>query len=286
MFQIKIPNPCHENWEKMTPTQKGAFCKVCSKEVLDFTHSSQSKIKDSLLEEKDPCVRILQSQMDDMNFQEWFRSLNLRKKIKYVFLFSFIIAYQNLSAQDIVQPQIVLLDSTDTKHIDSSALADITNNVNHSTDPICTVSPSLDGLVSLSGMMDYPVGGAVSTIDIASIYGGMVISIPDANPLDTYEIDFQDQIVIEDEIFSFTTEDDSLYFKSVLPAAALIFLSIEQDRLGKAPYPPYNEVFESPLQLEKGEHIIKIPISQYANGSYTIKIKSKKGEGIGRIIYW
>jgi hypothetical protein len=36
-LQISIPEPCHENWHTMTPTQQGRFCNACAKEVVDFS---------------------------------------------------------------------------------------------------------------------------------------------------------------------------------------------------------------------------------------------------------
>lgn len=36
--QITIPKPCHEDWAKMSLTEKGRFCKLCTKEVIDFSN--------------------------------------------------------------------------------------------------------------------------------------------------------------------------------------------------------------------------------------------------------
>ncbi|MFZ4930281.1 hypothetical protein [Chryseobacterium sp. Mn2064] len=44
MKNIKIPNPCSENWELMSPQEKGKFCAVCNKCVIDFTQKQPQEI--------------------------------------------------------------------------------------------------------------------------------------------------------------------------------------------------------------------------------------------------
>jgi hypothetical protein len=34
---IKLPNPCHENWNDMTPNEQGRHCASCSKTIVDFS---------------------------------------------------------------------------------------------------------------------------------------------------------------------------------------------------------------------------------------------------------
>ncbi len=52
IFQrISIPKPCHEDWNKMTPDAKGAFCKVCSKSVHDFSQKSAEEVERILMAE-------------------------------------------------------------------------------------------------------------------------------------------------------------------------------------------------------------------------------------------
>ncbi len=50
-FKVSIPKPCHEDWSKFTPDEKGAFCKVCSKSVHDFTKKSDDEIQSILVEQ-------------------------------------------------------------------------------------------------------------------------------------------------------------------------------------------------------------------------------------------
>ena len=49
MFQLTIPEPCHTDWNEMMPTQQGAFCSSCSKEVVDFTQMSDADVKNYFL---------------------------------------------------------------------------------------------------------------------------------------------------------------------------------------------------------------------------------------------
>lgn len=62
-----IHNPCNENWDAMDPTAKGAFCKVCSKEVIDFSKKTEGEIKSYLTEniqKGEICGRFSSTQVD------------------------------------------------------------------------------------------------------------------------------------------------------------------------------------------------------------------------------
>jgi hypothetical protein len=64
---LVIAKPCHENWGKMTPTEKGRFCSTCTKEVVDFREKKKEDIIEYLENYKgegQTCGQFLPSQID------------------------------------------------------------------------------------------------------------------------------------------------------------------------------------------------------------------------------
>jgi len=43
-IHLSIPKPCHEDWNKMKPEEKGRFCASCQKTVIDFTQMSDRQM--------------------------------------------------------------------------------------------------------------------------------------------------------------------------------------------------------------------------------------------------
>jgi TonB family protein len=42
--KFHVPEPCSEKWEQMQPTERGAFCASCSKNLYDFTKMTDAEI--------------------------------------------------------------------------------------------------------------------------------------------------------------------------------------------------------------------------------------------------
>ena len=61
---VHIQEPCQEDWSKMTPTQKGAFCSACNKEVIDFTYKTDHQIFEAINNQKDVCGRFFKHQTE------------------------------------------------------------------------------------------------------------------------------------------------------------------------------------------------------------------------------
>lgn len=60
---LKIEKPCHEDWEKMTPNEKGRFCDACKKTVIDLTQSTPLQIAQEIKNKKNLCIRMTSEQM-------------------------------------------------------------------------------------------------------------------------------------------------------------------------------------------------------------------------------
>nr|WP_294862326.1 T9SS type A sorting domain-containing protein [uncultured Fluviicola sp.] len=75
MKNFGIEKPCSEDWNKMSHNEKGAFCKLCTKQVHDFSNKSANEIKLTLLQlsGQSVCARMTVSQENELNteFKIW-----------------------------------------------------------------------------------------------------------------------------------------------------------------------------------------------------------------------
>lgn len=64
-IQITLPNPCHEDWEKMTLAERGRFCNHCQKTVIDFTTWTDGDLFNFFIKDGDKtCGRFTNLQLD------------------------------------------------------------------------------------------------------------------------------------------------------------------------------------------------------------------------------
>lgn len=77
-LKITVPEPCHEDWNKMTNTDKGKFCNACTKEVFDFTTYSDEQLIKKINNQDDLCGRFTSKQLN--------RPLVLQRKEQHNYL--------------------------------------------------------------------------------------------------------------------------------------------------------------------------------------------------------
>ena len=98
-MQISINKPCHENWDKMSPNDKGAFCLSCQKNVVDFSNKTVSQIKDFFSKRTDTasvCGRFEEDQLTEMSFDHFFNQFRSWKYFQKFALIAFFVFGFNL----------------------------------------------------------------------------------------------------------------------------------------------------------------------------------------------
>lgn len=63
VLNINIPKPCHEDWNKMTPEEKGRHCNMCKKTVFDFTTKTDEYIVKTFESNANICGRFKTTQL-------------------------------------------------------------------------------------------------------------------------------------------------------------------------------------------------------------------------------
>jgi hypothetical protein len=64
-LQLNIAEPCHENWQNMTPQDQGRFCGACQKTVVDFTVMSDQAVLNYFLKaDHNVCGRFAHDQLN------------------------------------------------------------------------------------------------------------------------------------------------------------------------------------------------------------------------------
>jgi hypothetical protein len=85
-IELTIPKPCHEDWDAMTPVERGRFCGACQKQVMDFTNMSDSQVA-AFFKKKTPG-----SVCGHFNDEQLGRPMEIPKKripwVKYFFQFT------------------------------------------------------------------------------------------------------------------------------------------------------------------------------------------------------
>ncbi|MGG9964455.1 carboxypeptidase-like regulatory domain-containing protein [Ferruginibacter sp. SUN106] len=65
-IQLSIPEPCHEDWQNMNPTEQGRFCNACAKQVIDFSTMSDREVLNyfATIKNENVCGRAYPDQLE------------------------------------------------------------------------------------------------------------------------------------------------------------------------------------------------------------------------------
>ena len=93
-YKISIPKPCHEDWNRMTVSEKGRFCSSCAKTVIDFTKMSSIQIHDFLDKNQDQkiCGHFKKTQLDTIHLSIPIQIIKTKHSFRTSFLLALLIA--------------------------------------------------------------------------------------------------------------------------------------------------------------------------------------------------
>ncbi|MBZ4036176.1 energy transducer TonB [Flavobacterium sp. 17A] len=142
--KITIPEPCQENWDKMTPNENGRFCLSCSKTVVDFTTMLPEEIQHFFIQNENEkvCGRFRKSQLDSIVIQIPSKVLYSQTNYRKIFLLALFVAMGTtlLSCQnkDGRKQKIEKVEITnDTSKLDSNIRKALINK----NDSTCNIPP-------------------------------------------------------------------------------------------------------------------------------------------------
>lgn len=157
-IQINIPNPCHQNWDEMTPDGRGRHCAHCQKSVIDFTTWSDAALYNFFSKRNDAvCGRFFPTQINrtiNIPYQPHSRLYRIAVVFGFTLLFSqplHVIA-QNYSAKIEQNP---ILQYKDTLNNHCGVLYGYITDEKKDSFAGVTIQLSQDGVIVAGTITDY-----------------------------------------------------------------------------------------------------------------------------------
>ncbi|MCG8577504.1 MAG: hypothetical protein MI810_21670 [Flavobacteriales bacterium] len=285
-----IPEPCHEKWTDMTPTEKGAFCQKCSKEVLDLRNLPIPIVENSVLRSANPCVRISKDTLSELNFRHWVKSLNLIRQLRYAFVFALVLNFGTAIAQtedtSIFNPDTMLVDTVKQggqisykwEVPDSCATPNIPDSsFYHIGYPII--------IEDIQGGMPPPIY-PIEIID----WDDIVWITTDTHTWETLVVYPEDKphealLAIHGNEYHFLIEEDELVFTIKAAHSHKVKLHVESAPSEDDERVETDKFYFPPLFINEGEKVIRLPLDKFEKGNYCIHLKTTRGNGVSNILF-
>ncbi len=317
---FSIPKPCSENWNEMNATEQGAFCGKCTKEVIDCSSLKSGEIKEAMESTTDPCVKIFSSQIDEMNFLEWFKSLTVKVQLKYAFLFAFLLVFNtNGKTQDTTNtlPEIIneeIIDDTVNLHnnhiaVDSNHLshaANITNDIPLNDTTLTDTSAQIQQTVEKDAstlvineevvIWEPDDNNKVVICEISHTLGFMImgdwieepLAKPALSPFSPTLLDTLPPYEIITNSNNLTLSNSRYSFNIVGDTLHFMAYALESEQI-KITITKKGHIhptYFNPIQIEQGRSEFDFSLHDFESGSYIITVEEGyQRKGI-ELIYW
>jgi len=280
---FQIPELCSENWNEMTPTEKGAFCKKCSKEVLDLRALSPEIAKNSILRNSNPCVRIEEGLLSEMNFREWVNSLSLKRLLRWAFILAVGLAFNSARAQQLVDSSIET-DSSDCSE-------EIQDSLDYETDSsiTLTLAPAIFDSITVGPWIIEDWQGGMPPPEIPPI-------VWEFDPKDfqlTYEVvvaDFvpenpkEDVADINGNIYSFLVRENDIRFRIFADHAHVLKIRVETDPEDTLHENRDWKFYYPPMEIDQGSGEFFVPLKNIPKGKYIIHLETTRGTAAAKLL--
>ena len=86
-IHLRIPKPCHENWDSMQPNKEGRHCMACRKTVVDFSNMTDREILDYISNASgEVCGRV-----DSVQLTRGLNENKTRKRFSFLYIWNLLI---------------------------------------------------------------------------------------------------------------------------------------------------------------------------------------------------
>src|SRR5215210_3895186 len=95
---LHVPEPCHENWNIMSPVEQGRFCNSCCKQVTDFSKMTDAEIIEVLSKASGKtCGRFTPDQLERPVIKEIHPVIRPYRLFLSAFIPAFLLANNGIS---------------------------------------------------------------------------------------------------------------------------------------------------------------------------------------------
>lgn len=299
---IHIPDPCHEDFSKMTPTERGAFCQKCSIDTFDFRNMSTDQINHILLKHKGEhvCGRISTKQLAALNagYEDWKNQSTQTFQSKFVMALIVVFGMTLFACQE--EEQQIIEEMTQIEMTDESAkVAYINHQVSDlnfdlidyvAEEPVEEIAIEQIECVIESGEF---VQEEIQTTEVREyVTAGMIaggISINDYSYIeyleDTTSTDSSESILAE-PILANPDYFEAKAFPNPTQAFSTIALDVTTE--GKFDIVLYNMNGQMIQNIHSGElfegrHQFELNLSDYESGMFLVNIISKDQQEVIKV---
>lgn len=202
-YIVRIPEPCHEDWNKMTVDEKGRFCNVCSKSVVDFTNKTDTEIHSILIEKSSEkvCGRFNKNQVErpiDTQYFPIYTSAGLRKVFlaaAFLVFGAFLFSCKDDSGKILGEPEVQVMGMVPYEEVKPIKLEEVKND---SVSPLQIISIESSNMIAGGLHYEYVPEAIPDTIPEITVVDTLDYLIPN-NSMTGAVVYQKDDVVIDEE---------------------------------------------------------------------------------------